>query len=608
MRNGMFSTRPLGLSGILVLLAFPLHAATFTVTSLSSSGPGSFLQAVIDAEALSIAEPAEIVFDETLFSIPRTIVITSTMPRADRGFVVQGPPLIDGRPAIVLTGDANNDGLPDADFIELEGQAGSAAWEFHRLAFSRFKNGPASSQGSVFTQIGAINASVLAQHCSFQKNESAVGGAVHLSNGVFTANDCMFLNNASAGNGGGAISCSTSASLLLNRCHFEGNSANDRGGAVRGINMVIEDCHFANNRTTVGLFGGGAVFHSGSAIFRSCAFSGNSAGEGHGGAVYCGGIGSAPVQPLFENCTFVGNRASKGGAIHANYADATLVHCTVVRNVANHLAEQVSFKGGGLSIGSGDQSGRFYQLHNTIVAENTIVDAPSDAERDLEGVAANYESLGGCLIGVGSALAAAFDGTNDLYGTSSEPIAADLGPLQYNGGHTPTCQPVPGSPAIHAGEGTPLATDQRGQARPAGPATDKGAVEFRILNFNQWAALHPLPENGTDFLDDPDRDGLANLLEYYTGSDPMRPSPPPVRSSMGASNLQVDYPVADHAATGSYSIVFSRSTDLENWQKSFPTPVELSRDGNTSRFRVNFAASTPSRFVRIGVVSEYVPQ
>ena len=70
--------------------------------------------------------------------------------------------------------------------------------------------------------------------------------------------------------------------------------------------------------------------------------------------------------------------------------------------------------------------------------------------------------------------------------TCSEVVAGDplLGPLQDNGGAAPTLLPGIGGSALDAGDpatcGTaPFDTDQRGVARPQGPACDIGAVELR---------------------------------------------------------------------------------------------------------------------------------
>jgi hypothetical protein len=53
-----------------------------------------------------------------------------------------------------------------------------------------------------------------------------------------------------------------------------------------------------------------------------------------------------------------------------------------------------------------------------------------------------------------------------------------LGPLADNGGPTPTMLPLPGSPAIDAGDSKfASATDQRGQPRISGASVDLGAVE-----------------------------------------------------------------------------------------------------------------------------------
>jgi parallel beta-helix repeat protein len=66
-----------------------------------------------------------------------------------------------------------------------------------------------------------------------------------------------------------------------------------------------------------------------------------------------------------------------------------------------------------------------------------------------------------------------------LGGTTIETSDAMLGELQDNGGPTRTVKPAPGSPAIDAvivpvGPGV---VDQRGVARPVGPAADLGSVE-----------------------------------------------------------------------------------------------------------------------------------
>jgi len=64
-----------------------------------------------------------------------------------------------------------------------------------------------------------------------------------------------------------------------------------------------------------------------------------------------------------------------------------------------------------------------------------------------------------------------FNQTGDVENTS-----ADLAPLAFNGGPTPTHKPNLGSPVIDTGSGC-LPLDQRGVSRPLGGDCDRGAVE-----------------------------------------------------------------------------------------------------------------------------------
>src|SRR5262249_46370770 len=71
---------------------------------------------------------------------------------------------------------------------------------------------------------------------------------------------------------------------------------------------------------------------------------------------------------------------------------------------------------------------------------------------------------------------------------SGDPL---LGPLQSNGGSTPTMALLPGSPAVDAGSnssaldssGSSLTTDQDGFARQSGAAVDLGAYEMQPVSI-----------------------------------------------------------------------------------------------------------------------------
>ena len=101
---------------------------------------------------------------------------------------------------------------------------------------------------------------------------------------------------------------------------------------------------------------------------------------------------------------------------------------------------------------------------NTIVAGNTATFTAG-----TEDSWGDYTSLGHNLVGDGTGCPS--DGSGDIVA-----VDALLGPLADNGGPTFTHALLAGSPARDAGD-TALATDQRGVARPQGPADDIGAFE-----------------------------------------------------------------------------------------------------------------------------------
>jgi hypothetical protein len=114
--------------------------------------------------------------------------------------------------------------------------------------------------------------------------------------------------------------------------------------------------------------------------------------------------------------------------------------------------------GGGLLNSSGDVSGTV-SLHNTLIAQNTAASAPD--------VSGHVQSQCYNLIGNGSG-GSGFAHT-DLVGTTANPIGPRLGPLQDNGGPTPTMALLPGSPALNAGDPAQLGLpDQRGVVRSGG--------------------------------------------------------------------------------------------------------------------------------------------
>src|SRR5581483_5022479 len=123
----------------------------------------------------------------------------------------------------------------------------------------------------------------------------------------------------------------------------------------------------------------------------------------------------------------------------------------------NSGLSNVTVAGNGVGIDFDDS----IELDNSIVAGNTAQDCEVQPGRDPTGT--------NDLIGSGTC-GSALTGV-----VSGDP---HLGPLQDNGGPTPTMLPAAGSPAVDAGDDALCpATDQRGVTRPQGAHCDIGAVE-----------------------------------------------------------------------------------------------------------------------------------
>jgi hypothetical protein len=193
--------------------------------------------------------------------------------------------------------------------------------------------------------------------------------------------------------------------------------------------------------------------------------------------------------------TFCDNWAEEGGAFY-NSGTLTLRECTVSNNVTdlrgggilnlgtlNLLESTVSGNQVYASDEPGSGSGIFNRglvnLANTIVAGNTA-DGPQDIDGPVEATSSHN------LIGVVTGLTGISNGVDgNMIGTADAPIDPMLGPLQDNGGPTWTMAPLPGSPAIDAGDNSLIpagvAFDQRGPGfqRIVNGTVDIGAVEWQ---------------------------------------------------------------------------------------------------------------------------------
>lgn len=590
----------MGMKASFFFLAFfaaasPLVAVTYTVTNDASSGPGSFLAAMSSAKDQPDGTEVEIAFDPVYFAVPRTIqVIPLTLPEVSRKSLdIQGPPLINGRPSLTLSGGAltgsNRNDQTNARGIWADALQPGQTFRLSHLAMQGF-------YGAVL--VTGTGGETFIHDCHFTGNTDFSGGALSLlgaaSHNVY---ECVFTGNAAEH--GGAIAISSAANISTSL--FTGNTASEAGSAIysSALQPVIQECSFLGNAAA----GDGAAFYATQPVrlYRST-FARNS-----GGALAI--IDNTLVTlSIIENCTLVENSLAGGsGSAMRNVGGIVNVeHCTIVRNVATPPpgvlpappAAAVDHRGA---------AGRI-NLLNCVIAGNTAPGAPATEHDDLhtpdaQGIASN----GGSVVGIlPAALTALFPHGTDISGTSASPLDARMGPLQSNGGSTHTCAPMKSSPAINRVTfNPPSSQDQRFAARPSGAGLDSGAVEFRVFNYSQWADIHSFPPGQAGQNDDPDGDGARNLLEYFTGTDPLSPSPSILSVNLSGNQMRMTYPVADHVAPNLFQPAFQISQNLSNWNPSVQTPVLVGQEGNTSRYEVFFNAGIARRFARMYV--ELIP-
>ncbi len=263
-----------------------------------------------------------------------------------------------------------------------------------------------------------------------------------------------------------------------------GAEDNGNGGAIRNVDASLKviRCILSGNAATLA---GGAVSTepTGSMNIDDSTLTGNSAGE-YGGAVENRGYSS------IEGSTISGNHADPslgfGGGIYQSGNDILyVVESTVAANTA---------AGGG---GIGNSSTSDVDINGSIVAGNLAlvhIYGPDPLPTDLGGEFGASSSL---IQSPGESAITTSVPNSNVIGQDPE-----LGPLEDNGGPTPTRLPAPDSPAVDAGHAfsLPGSTDQRGMLRlvdvlaipnssaPMADGTDMGAVELTLAE-----ATPPIP-------------------------------------------------------------------------------------------------------------------
>lgn len=303
-----------------------------------------------------------------------------------------------------------------------------------------------------------------------------------------TLNNGRVVTTTGGDNVGGAIY--NTGRLTLSGCDIIGNIAPAENAVIGGFGagvftvgpLVMDHCNVSSNNAS-GAGGGINLFPSSRLTITDSTVSGNYAGQQGGGINVQGSTG------FVQNCTISGNIAdgpgAGGGVVNLGYpgeaSRLVLDHCTITRNTG------LAYNGGLTTYGYPGSRIISSQLKSTIIANNfgpnfttggTLTTLSTDGN--------NLDTDGTSLFPNG------FNG--DIIGSSSNIINALLGPLQNNGGPTPTHALLAGSPALDAGtcldlDGNPVTKDQRGINRPQGPACDIGAYENSLPTISCPGAL-----------------------------------------------------------------------------------------------------------------------
>jgi hypothetical protein len=320
------------------------------------------------------------------------------------------------------------------------------------LSSATVRNGRGPTAG------GILNAGNLTLNSVLVINSDTVangGGIANTITGGLTLNSSQVANSR-ATNGGGIFS-PPGGSVTVNDSSVTGNQAVQRGGGFATVGPLTLNRTIVRGNTS-GSDGGGVVAFS--LAITDSEISGNTAG-GDGG-----GVGM--TDGTISNSTISGNRATHGGGVVIERGRAAIGN-TTIGNSTFAVNTSTSNQGAALFTVAGTLANAVaVAFHHTIFQE-----APGNPGNCFNSPPSMLTSTGYNIIS---------DSTCPMGAIGDRPnTPALLGPLQNNGGPTQTHALLPGSPAIDAFACPPPAADQRGVARPQGPACDIGAFELAFV-------------------------------------------------------------------------------------------------------------------------------
>jgi hypothetical protein len=341
-----------------------------------------------------------------------------------------------------------------------------------RISGLRMANGlPADQNGGAILNRGALT--LINTHIA--SNRADTGGGVYNSGRLLIQDSTVASNTASIGAGvyNSSLATIANSSISGNGINLApaGEFAFAAGGGVVNtgsmtiLGSTIQSNHLSVSTTYADAVGSGIYSSGPLTIIGSIINSNTATASGHYASALGGGVRASGSLTVIDSA-IVGNRASAsadtpegfGGGIYHTGSSLTITNSTIAHNISSSNAtithSTIAENSDGIRI-----TGQL-TLRNSIVANNT--------EGDVTGMitSSGYNLIRNLSGGSG------YD-PSDILGV--DPM---LGPLQGNGGPTPTMALLPGSPAIDAGDPNPSNPPEWDQRGPGFPRIVNGRLDI----------------------------------------------------------------------------------------------------------------------------------
>jgi hypothetical protein len=503
------------LASVTCALAVPsvAEADVITVTNTNDTGAGSLRDAIASSNGTTT-----ITFDQALAG--QTITLTSGALVIPHALTISGL----GADSLTISGNFSH------EVFDIEASASSDDVTISGLTISdgSFNTAGTSGGGGIFAhtvrQLTLSGDAIVDNEAAVSSPTSGGGGGVYVDGGSLIVSGSTINDNlaglggatGSASNGGGGIYSNhgevTIAGTTINDNSVEQSmttsSNSDGGGGIysNSGDVAITASTVDDNTATIdagnGSDGGGGVYSAGGAVTLSAdsiddntfELDSSTGGVNGGGGVYSeGGAIDVSLSSISDNTAEVTSSGDEngGGAVYDDGGGGTYANSTLSENSTTVTGSSGTDNGGGaiiaftrstasdLTIADNDinEPGGAIQSQGNFELKNTILAANSASPADNCHGAGTFTSAGFNLEDGNSC---SLNATGDHVNTNPQ-----LGPVQNNGGPTPTQALLAGSPAVDAGSctdvnGVTVPIDQRGVARPqpTGGLCDIGAFEL----------------------------------------------------------------------------------------------------------------------------------